>query len=140
MSRELLLLPRTPARLAAAVAATLAFLLAGYTSVAESMPQLRVYDGYWMLLGAAVAVTVAVPLVWRWPRERSLPAVVALAVLGSWAPIAWLALRGHMPLIPRLKGTWYLMGGDVIGTAIPVGVACLWFALRGPGPGGDPGS
>jgi hypothetical protein len=34
----------------------------------------------------------------------------------------------------RLKGAWYLMGGDVIAAAVPVGVACLWLALRAPDP------
>jgi hypothetical protein len=35
----------------------------------------------------------------------------------------------------RIKGAWYLMGGDVVAAAIPVGVACLWFLLRRPDPG-----
>jgi hypothetical protein len=118
-------------RLAAAGAAA-AFLLAGYTAKAESMPELHIYDGYWMLLGAAVAVAVVGALAWRWPRQASLAAVVAAAVLGAWVPIVGLALRGHGELMPRLRGTWHLMGGDVIGAAIPVGVACLWLALHAP--------
>ena len=56
------------------------------------------------------------------------------AILGSWLPIVWLAYRGHVPLLPRLKGAWFLMGADVIGAAIPVGAACLWIALREPDP------
>ena len=94
------------------------------------MPEFHAYDGYWMLLGAAIAVAGVAPLVWRWPRQRSLPAIVLAAILGSWLPIVWLAYRGHVPLLPRLKGAWYLMGADVIGAAIPVGAACLWMALR----------
>jgi hypothetical protein len=59
---------------------------------------------------------------------------VLAAILGSWLPIVWLAHRGHVPLLPRLKGAWFLMGADVIGAAIPVGAACLWIALREPDP------
>ena len=125
---------RLSARWAAGVGAAAAFLLAGYTAVTESMPELRIYDGYWMLLGAAVGVGVAAPLVWSWTRERSLPAVVLVAVAGCWLPIVWLAIRRHTPVMQRLKGAWYLMGGDVIAAAVPVGVACLWLALRAPDP------
>jgi hypothetical protein len=135
VTRELHLLPAGPARRAAAAGAAGAFLLAGYESLTESMPELHLYDGWWMLLGAGVAVALVAPLVWSWPRERSLPAVVVAAMLGCWAPIVWFALRRHSDVLPRLKGTWYMMGGDVVSAAIPVGVACLWFALRGPGSG-----
>jgi hypothetical protein len=119
-------------RQAAVAGAVAAFLLAGYTARAESMPELRIYDGYWMLLGAAVAVALVGALVWRWRRQASLAAVVAAAVVGAWVPIVGLALYGHVALVPRLKGTWVLMGGDLIGAAIPAGVACLWLALRAP--------
>jgi hypothetical protein len=137
VSREFRLLAPKPARCAAAGGAA-ALLLAGATAVRESLPEVGIYDGYWMLLGATLAVAAAVPLVWRWPRQRSLPVVVVLAVFGAWAPIAWLALRRHSAVLPRLKGTWYLMGGDVIGAAIPVAAACLWFAFRGPGSASKP--
>jgi hypothetical protein len=122
-------------RSAAAAGAAAAFLLAGYTAVTESMPVLHIYDGYWMLLGAAVAVGLVAPFVWSWTRERSLPAVVIVAVVGCWLPIVWLALRRHTPVMQRIEGAWYLMGGDVVAAAIPVGVACLWFLLRRPDPG-----
>lgn len=122
-------------RWAAATGGAAAFLLAWYTSATESMPTLRIYDGYWMLLGAAAAVGLVAPLVWSWRRQWSLLAVVAAAALGSWLPIVWLALRRHTPIMDRVRGAWYLMGGDVVAAAIPVGVACLWLALRGRGPG-----
>lgn len=122
-------------RWGAAIGAGAAFLLAGYTSASESMPELRIYDGYWMLLGAAVAVSLVAPLIWPWRRERSLIAVVVAAMVGTWAPIVWFALRRHTPILERILGAWYLMGGDVVAAAIPVGVACLWLAIRGSGPG-----
>lgn len=125
----------SPGRWGAALGAGAAFLLAGYTSASESMPELRIYDGYWMLLGAAVAVTLVAPLIWPWRRERSLLAVVVAAMVGTWMPIVWFALRRHTPVMERILGAWYLMGGDVVAAAIPVGVACLWLALRGSGPG-----
>ena len=118
-------------RWGAAAGAGAAFLLAGYTSVSESMPELRIYDGYWMLLGAAVAVTLVAPLIWSWRRERSLLVIVVAAMAGTWVPIVWFALRRHTPILERRLGAWYLMGGDVVAAAIPVGMACLWLALRG---------
>jgi protein O-mannosyl-transferase len=126
------LLSRKRARGLAALGAVLTLLLAIYTARTESMPEFHAYDGWWMLLGSALVVAAVAPLVWRWPRQRSLPVVVLAAVLGSWLPFVWLAHRGHVGLWPRLKGAWWLMGADVIGAAIPVGVACLWLALREP--------
>jgi hypothetical protein len=119
-------------RAAAGVGAAGAFLLAGYTAITESMPELRIYDGYWMLLGAVVAVALVAPFVWSWTRERSLPTVIIVAAVGCWLPIIWLALRRGTPVMQRMKGTWYLMGGDVMAAALPVGMACLWMALRAP--------
>jgi hypothetical protein len=85
-----------------------------------------------MLAGAGLATGIAGVLAWRWPRERSLPLVVAAAAIGAWAPIIWLAHRGSVAMLARLRGTWYMMGGDVVSAAVPVGVACLWIALRPP--------
>jgi hypothetical protein len=119
-------------RLVPAIGAVVAFALAGYVSVAESMPEFGFYDGIWMLAGAAVASGIAGAVSWRWSRERSLPLVVVAAAIGAWAPIVWMALRGPVALLPRLKGTWRLLGGDVVSAAVPVGVACLWIALRPP--------
>jgi hypothetical protein len=133
VTREITLFPRAHARLAAAAGAAASFGLAVYTSAVESMPELRIYDGYWMLLGAAIAVAVAAPLVWRLRREISLPIVVGAAILGSWAPLVFFAVRRHMNIIERLEGARYLMAADVVSAAIAVGVACLWLALREPG-------
>jgi hypothetical protein len=119
-------------RLVPAIGAVVALALAGYVSVTESMPEFGFYDGIWMLAGAAVASGIAGVVSWRWSRERSLPLVVAAAAIGAWAPILWLAHRGSVALLPRLRGTWYMMGGDVVSAAVPVGVACLWIALRPP--------
>lgn len=126
------LLSRAHARRLAALGAGVALLLVIYTARVQSMPEFHAYDGWWMLLGALVALALVAPLVWRWPRQRSLPVTMLAAVVGSWLPFVWLAHRGHVPLWPRVKGAWWLMGADVIGAAIPVGVACLWFALREP--------
>lgn len=133
MSREIALLPRGRARLLAGLGAVAAFGLALYTSAVESMPEFRIYDGYWMMLGAAVAVGLTAPLVWRLRREVSLPIVVAAAVLGSWAPIVWFALRKEMSVLGRMEGARYLMAGDVVCAALAVGVACTWMLLREPG-------
>ena len=122
-------------RWAALTGAGVAFGLAGCTAVTESMPELRIFDGYWMMLGATVMVCAIAPLVWSWRRDWSLPVVIAASVVGSWLPIVWLALRRHTPIVERALGAWYLMGGDVVAAAIPVGVACLWMAIRRPGPG-----
>jgi drug/metabolite transporter (DMT)-like permease len=123
---------RPLARLAAALAALGAFGWAGYTSVVESLPELGIYDGYWMILGASLAVLAAVPWVWRWRREHSLPVIVLAAIAGCWIPLVVIAVRQHSPIVARLRGAWILMGADVVGTAIPVGMACLWLALREP--------
>jgi hypothetical protein len=119
-------------RLVPAIGAVVALALAGYVSVTESMPEFGLYDGVWMLAGAGLATGIAGVLAWRWPRERSLPLVVAAAAIGAWAPIIWLAHRGSVAMLARLRGTWYMMGGDVVSAAVPVGVACLWIALRPP--------
>jgi hypothetical protein len=118
--------------------AAAAFLLAGYSAVTESMPELRIYDGYRMILGAVLAVGVVAPFVWRWRRERSLAIVIVASIVGCWLPIVWLAVRRGTPIIKRILGAWYLMGGDVVAGAIPVGVACLWLVLRGPSPTRQP--
>ncbi|HEX6104546.1 MAG TPA: hypothetical protein VFZ26_03125 [Gemmatimonadales bacterium] len=119
-------------RVAAALGAAASLGLALYTSAVESMPELRIYDGYWMMLGAAIAVALAGPFLWHMRREWSLPLVVFAAVLGSWAPLVLIAVRRHMSILERLKGARYLMAADVVGAAIAVGVACLWLAIRKP--------
>jgi hypothetical protein len=121
---------RAAGRRLAAAAGLGALGLAAYVAWSESIPELRVYDGLWMLLWGTIAVGVLAPLVWRWPRERSLLAVVVTAVIGCWAPLVASALRQGIPVMARLKGSWMLAGAGVVGLAAPVGFACLWLALR----------
>lgn len=83
-----------------------------------------------MILGAAVAVGVVAPLVWRWPRERSLPLVVIASVVGSVVPLVISAFTHNLPIMARLRGSWILAGADLVGPAVVVGFTCLWLALR----------
>jgi hypothetical protein len=83
-----------------------------------------------MLLWATLAVSAVAPVVWRWPRERSLVVVALAALVGCWAPIVVSALRHQMPIMARLKGAWVLAGGGIVGAAVPFGFVCLWLALR----------
>lgn len=121
--------PRT-SRLIAAGAAIAAFLWAARSAHDSSMPEFKVYDGYWMMLGAAVAVGLVAPLVWRWPRERSLVFVVIASVVGSVVPLVVSAFTHNLPIMARLRGSWILAGADLVGPAVVVGFTCLWLALR----------
>jgi hypothetical protein len=121
---------RRVGQLAAAAVALAMFGLAVWGSKQSAIPALRIYDGYWMILGTAIGLVVVGPLVWRWPRERSLPAIVAAALLGSVAPLVISAVRHHIPITARLRGAWILGGADVVGPALIIGSLCLWFALR----------
>jgi hypothetical protein len=94
------------------------------------MPEFKIYDGYWMMLGAALAVGLVGFLVWRWPRERSLPLVVIASVIGSVLPLVVSAFRFNLPIMARLRGSWMLAGADLVGPAVIFGVMCLWLALR----------
>ena len=132
MSREYQLLPRGQARAAALFGAVLSLGLAVYTSARESMPELHIYDGYWMLLGAAITFALVAPLIWRLRRQVSLPILVVAVTLGSWLPLVIRAIRKNMDVIQRLEGARYLMSADVVSAAITVGAACLWLALREP--------
>ncbi len=114
----------------AAVAALSAFAWAGWAAHVASIPELRVYDGFLMIVGAFLMVMVVAPLVWRWPRERSLVAIILASALGSVVPLGISALRYHIPLMARLRGAWILGGADMVGPALIVGFICLWFALR----------
>ena len=122
-------------RLIPAVAAVAAFLWAARSAHDSSMPEFKVYDGYWMMLGAAVAVGVVAPLVWRWPRERSLVLVVIASVVGSMVPLVISAFTHKLPIMARLRGSWMLAGADRVGPAVVVGFACLWLAVREEAPG-----
>lgn len=125
---------------AAALAALGSFAWAAWASHTTAMPELRVYDGYWMMLGATVAFLVVAPLVWRWPRELSLIAIGVTAVVGSVVPLVISAFRYHMPLAVRLRGSWALGGADLVGPALVIGFVCLWLALREHGRRGSPAS
>jgi hypothetical protein len=121
---------RTTGQIAAGLGALAAFAWAGWAARESSIPTLRVYDGFWMMLGAAVAVILVAPVVWRWPRERSLVAIASACVLGSFAPLVLSALRFHLPILARLRGSWILGGADAVGPALVIGFVCLWFAIR----------
>jgi hypothetical protein len=43
-----------------------------------------------------------------------------------------LAIRQQVPIWARIRGAWVLTGADIVGTAVPIGMVCLWFALRAP--------
>ena len=120
-------------RLGQVVAALLAlamFTCAVMEAHRSAIPAVRVYDGYWMILGAAIGMLVIGPLVWRWPRERSLVVILITVVAGSVAPLVISAFRHHLPLQARLRGAWFIGGADVIGPALVIGCMCLWFVLR----------
>jgi hypothetical protein len=115
-----------------ATLAAAALALAGYTGYSQSMPSLHIYDGVWMFIGGVLAVSLAAPIVWSWSRERSLTAIGVAALLGAWLPLVILAMRQHVPIWARIRGAWVLTGADIVGTALPIGMVCLWFALRAP--------
>jgi hypothetical protein len=117
-------------QLVAGIVALCAFAWAGWSARLAAIPELRVYDGFWMILGASLMVMVVAPLVWRWPRERSLVAIILASALGSVIPLGLSALRYHIPLMARLRGAWILGGADMVGPPLIIGFGCLWFALR----------
>jgi hypothetical protein len=118
----------------AACLAVVAFVWAAIAAHEGAMPELKVYDGFWMMLGAAITVMIVAPLVWRWRREQSLLVIVIASVLGSVLPLAISAVRHHMPIMVRLRGSWIMAGADLVAPAIVVGFTCLWLALRDESP------
>jgi hypothetical protein len=106
------------------------FVWAVWASRSSSIPELRVYDGFLMLLGATVIVALVAPMVWRWPRQRSLVAIAIAAAVGCVAPLIISALQHHIPLVARLRGAWMIGGADLVGPALIIGFVCLWFAVR----------
>ena len=137
MTRTLSLARRAAGRRLAAAVGGASLLLAGYVAWTEAMPAFGVYDGAWMLLGSFAAVSAAIPFIWRWPRERSLATVAIAAAVGCWVPVVVSALRHQIPIMARLKGSWVLAGGGIVGLAAPLGFACLWLAIREHGMGGE---
>lgn len=121
---------RRAGQLAAALVALAAFGWAVWSAHTSAIPELRVYDGYWMIVGATLTVALVAPLVWRWRREWSVVAVAIASVVGSVAPIGISAMRHNIPLMARLRGSWMLGGADAVGPALVVAFVCLWFAIR----------
>lgn len=120
-------------RLGQVVAAALSLVSFGWAiwaSRSSSIPELRVYDGFLMLLGATVLVALVAPMVWQWPRQRSLVVIAIAATAGCVAPLIISALRHHVPLVARLRGAWMIGGADLVGPALIIGFVCLWFAVR----------
>jgi hypothetical protein len=117
-------------RAIAAAGALVAFAWAGWAAHTNAMPELRIYDGYRMILGATLAVIAVAPFIWRWRRDRSLVVVAMAAGVGSVIPLLISAIRYHMPIAARLRGAWTLAGADLVGPAVVVGFVCLWLALR----------
>jgi branched-subunit amino acid ABC-type transport system permease component len=127
---------RRAGQVLAAFVALAMFTCAALEAHRSAIPGVKVYDGYWMILGAAIGMLVVGPLVWRWPRERSLVTILITAVAGSVAPLVISAMRHDMPLQARLRGAWFIGGADVVGPALVIGCMCLWFALRAHRPKG----
>lgn len=121
---------RTTGQIVAAFGALVAFGLALSAARHSAIPEWRVYDGFWMIGGAALMVALTAALVWRWPRELSLMAIAVATVVGSLVPLVLSAYRLHMPLMARLRGAWVLGGADVVGVPLVIGFMCLWFAVR----------
>ena len=121
---------RRTGQIAAGLAALISFGWAVWASHTSAMPEFRIYDGYWMILGATVAILIAAPLVWRGPRERSLVAIAAVAALGCVVPLIVSALRQGIPVPVRLRGAWWLGGADLVGPPLVIGFVALWFAIR----------
>ena len=121
---------RALGRAVAGLGAILAFGWAGWAAHDNAMPELRVFDGYRMMLGATLGVIVVAPLIWRWRRDRSLVAVAVAAAVGSLVPLVMSARQHHVPIMARLRGSWTLAGADLVGPAMVVGFICLWLAVR----------
>jgi hypothetical protein len=113
------------------------FAWAVWASRSSSIPELRVYDGFLMLVGATALVALVAPMVWQWPRQRSLVAIAIAAAVGCVVPLIISALRHHVPLVARLRGAWMIGGADLVGPALIIGFVCLWFAVREHGAEGN---
>lgn len=129
MTGELQFGSRRTGRIAAGLAALATLSLAGYVAISEIDPILRLYDGLWMFGGASVAFAGIAPLVKRWRREPALALIAAGVAVGAWCPLVALALRAHIPVLARLRGSIFLSSGDVIGVALPVGATLAWLAF-----------
>ena len=121
---------RRTGRALAALAAVMSFGIAVYTAISQVDRVLRLYDGLWMLAGAAVALAITIPIVKSWPRDRAIALLAVVTEIGAWAPLVVLALVAHIPLRARLKGAIFFSSADVIAVALPVGVVCAWLAVK----------
>ncbi|HEY7029474.1 MAG TPA: hypothetical protein VH438_17800 [Gemmatimonadales bacterium] len=121
---------RRTGRVLAGLAAVIALSIALYTAISQVDSVLQLYDGLWMLAGAAVALAICVPLVWSRPRDRAIAVLAVATVIGSWAPLVALAIRAKVPILARLKGAVFFSSADVVGVALPVGVVCLYLAVK----------
>ena len=121
---------RRTGRALAGLAALISFGIAIYTAISQVDRVLHIYDGLWMLAGATVALVLCVPLVWSWPRDKAIALLALVTVIASWAPLVALALRARIPILARLKGAVFFSSADVVGVALPVGVVCLYLAVR----------
>lgn len=137
MSRVLSLTSRRAGRWLAGFGAVLVLGIAIYTTIVMTEPALRLYDGLWMLAGAALAIAVVGPMVWSWSRERALMAVALAVALGAWLPLVVLAMRAGIPVLARLRWAIFFSSADVIGVALPLGVVLAWLALKEYYPGGS---
>jgi hypothetical protein len=124
----------------AAAAAIAAFAWAGWAAHITAIPELRVYDGYRMIVGATLAVIAMAPVMWRWRRDRSSAGIAVVATVGSIIPLMISAVRQHMPIVARLRGSWALAGADLVGPALVVGFVSLWLAVKEWTPGGSDAS
>ena len=131
-AKDLAIVSRTTGRRLSALLAAGALMIAAYAGYSQSMPSLHIYDGAWMFLGGALGFALVAPFAWSWSRERSLAAIGIASFLGTWLPLVVLAVRQHVPIWARIRGAWVLTGADIVGTALPIGMVCLWFALRNP--------
>lgn len=121
---------RAVGRTVAALGAIAAFAWAGWAAHDNAMPELRFYDGYYIMFGATVAVIAVAPFIWNWRRDRSLAVIAVAAAVGSIIPLVISAVRHHMPIGVRFRGSWVLGGADLVGPAVVVGFVCLWLAVR----------
>lgn len=122
--------PRRIGQAGAGLTAVVGFTLAAWGAYSASIPELRIYDGFWIMAGSTLAVLLVAPLVWRWPRERSLAIIAIVSVLGSLLPLVISAFRHHIPILARLRGSWMLGGADLVGPPLVIGFVCLWFAVQ----------
>ncbi len=130
MPATLELTSRRLGRLIAGGAGLLVLGLAVWVAIVESVPEIGIVDGYWMLAGAVTTFLLVAPFARRWKRDRALAAIAAATLIGAWVPLVALALRAGMPVSTRLRGAIFFSSADIIGLALPVAAALLWLATQ----------